>query len=270
VKIDANDHAPAISALLQARSFREDLQRSFSDLLTGVASDRRSGSHATRGSVAAPQSEHEDQQYALGFGELGVFGRYGALAAPESPSARSEINQKKLAGGARANSRDLQNILSESITNPTGLLFDCAAAGPTDRADASVRKSLPSNQHRESAPPAEVASTGAFLSTAENVEVQFAVVPAEESNGATRARAFASTIRSAFKSPVSVSVYEESGTLSIVARSADNQEDYLALRRMVEETAAEFGLRVDEFQLNGSKQKSFTSVLGGNSGNRTR
>lgn len=269
MKIDTNDHAPAISTLLQARSFREGLQRSFSDILTSSASDRTVDSHATGGNVAAPQSEHEGR-YVFGFGELGVFGRYGALTAPESFPAHSEVGQKTLAGGAGANSRELQSIPSARVANPTQVSLDCAATGSTDSADASARKSFPSNQPGESGPTAEIASTSVVLSTAERAQVQYVVIPAEGNCVAAGARVFAGTIRSAYKTPVSLTVHDENGRLSVVARSANDQEDYLALKHMVEETAAEFGLRVDEFQLNGSKKKSFTSILGGNSGNRTR
>lgn len=56
-----------------------------------------------------------------------------------------------------------------------------------------------------------------------------------------------------------------------VRAAAESTEDFVRLRRLVEEIVAEFGMDVAEFRLNGSAtEQSFRAIAGGNHGSRTR
>ncbi|MEJ0027185.1 MAG: hypothetical protein WDN01_14245 [Rhizomicrobium sp.] len=72
-------------------------------------------------------------------------------------------------------------------------------------------------------------------------------------------------------SPSELAVATTGTALTIVARSTFASEAETAdLRRMLERTAAEFGMSVSEFQLNGAAVAPSVANLGGTHGHRTR
>ncbi len=96
--------------------------------------------------------------------------------------------------------------------------------------------------------------------------------PSPVKGGAGAGRALPSKPESRAATPLSVLVAGSDGALAVVAGAAgEGVEDYAGLRRRVQDTAAEFGMDVAEFQLNGaSGGKSFPSIMGGHHGRRAR
>jgi hypothetical protein len=99
-------------------------------------------------------------------------------------------------------------------------------------------------------------------------------VKAQTSDGVTAiergGEAFRVRERKGSNSTVSLLVSGADDGLSVTVGSSGDLENYSELRRLVEETAADFDLKISSFQLNGFNPQSFTSALGGKSGSRTR
>ncbi len=242
--------------------------KSFASLLAG-GSTRLETPAKSAGDIVAPTSDQPGT--AFGFGELGVFGRYGAqvaegrspapelaatptLGATESPQETEcpiAPRDFQFGNGASEQSQPLSNVESASESTFARL----ANLVPNGNSQATGEGAVPAAPVEEemSKQPFVVTQNSDGVSTAEGGG-ELVRIPERKSDG----------------SGVSLLISGTDDALNLVVGSGDERENYFELRRLVEETAADFDMKVSSFQLNGFKPQSLTSALGGNSGSRTR
>jgi hypothetical protein len=238
----------------------------FRDILEGLLSRRLEGPVEMDAGIAAPRSEQEMRDDTFGFGQLGVFGRYGAQARTQSPeypqgtagniapmAGETEAGQKSECPDAPSNgvmagqTRSLADAGAAfaSALNQNGSR-DGGGAGKIDLAAVLSDAAAPSAQSTQTGSAGEAPSVGE--------EGEHVKMPGRNSD----------------IPGISLLASGTDDALSIVVGSRNRQEDYSGLRRLLEDTAAEFGVKLSDFQLNGSRSQPSVSVPGGNHGRRAR
>jgi len=259
MKIETQDYAPAISKPQQSSpSGKSD--DAFGRLLTTPASVPPRAAALAVG-VVAPRSDLEQRGQVFGFGELGVFGRYGARANPgrtqEAPGGdpaavledRAEPHENAgpvMAADHPPAEETADRAVAGQTETPVQFLEAAPASGTVLVADSVAASPEAESFAEQIAEPGDNFAAGPDRTPAE--------IPSQASDSA----------------PISLVVSEENGALAIVARAGVKQDESPELRRRMEKTAAEFGMQVRDIHLNGSAAPSFTSILGGNSGSRIR
>lgn len=232
----------------------------FDGLLTASESSSAQSSDWIAAGIVAPQSAFQQRINVFGFGDLGVFGRYGAQAGQGPQVSGSD--------GGEVVPDDLAEFRQQSALDA---VMDCPSAAASGRwragnLEVSVQsfKAAPSSMvlavaiSAASAQGAPVSPRGDEAFTGDDC------APAADGEPGTMPE------RGSDISAVSLSVSGEDGALTIVARNGNEQDNPLELQRLIEKTAAEFDMHVQEIHLNGSSAQSFKSILGGSNGSRTR
>jgi hypothetical protein len=218
------------------------------------------------------------------FNELGMFGQYAAQslvaeatnnrslpALPKQNDVVQRLTEDVAAPVTREPMRQLEQPLQQdvaperrpdmSLVSPSAVPAEAGLSSET----LIVGRIVP--RATEAASPVGDAAANA-MPEVEDGEAEN--VPLEGSAGMAGRSPPRAAPASNETAPVSVLVAGQSAALSIAVRyAADNADDYARLRRLVEDTAAEFGMNVGELQINGSAtEPSFQTMLGGNRGNR--
>jgi hypothetical protein len=223
------------------------------------------------GTVFTQGSQAQQSENVFGFNQLGVFGRYGAADAQDQSQTGGNCSPPpvNVPPGLPQTGSPLSGPSASLQGGPDSALqsLDRAGAGDVPSLQAGPHAS---GAHIISLPGAPAAD----LATPEAATDILAETNAVEDGIAAPAKGRPSAAaqpnrRSGSASP-SLVVSDANGSLSIVARSTDALENYSGLRRRLEDTAAEFGMKVSEFQLNGSPSQSPVSIPGGQHGSRTR
>lgn len=224
------------------------------------------------GTVFTQGSQDLQNRNVFGFNQLGVFGRYGAPAA----QSRSQTDGDSSAPPGYLASGYLQANLPTSsspasrqddpdfvVQSPNATAGDDAQRQPTETQTSAARITSPTLRAQVTGQggPEAAPETAAGAEATNDV---FAAPADGRSNVAGQAQR-----RGSHVGP-SLLVSEADDGLSIVARSTDALENYSDLRHRLDDTAAEFGMKISEFQLNGSTSQSPASIPGGPHGNRTR
>jgi hypothetical protein len=211
------------------------------------------------------------------FEDLGMFGKYAAESAPGmpatpivqlpaqpvSPYAGRDAEPMAILGDRRLPTRDLADLPRGEIG--AQWLSDSPGDAPTD-GDTTIGAPI-------------AAASPAALSAEPVVGVPLedaAPIAGAEGGGETllaSAGAGKLPLRNAPPTPsnalnVTVAAQGEAqgGTLSVAMRG-ETDASYGRMRQLVEDAAAEFGLDVGEFRLNGSgTEQTFGTMLGGNRG----
>ena len=232
----------------------------FDGLLTAPGSSPAQSSDWIAAGIVAPQSSFQQRNNVFGFGDLGVFGRYGAQAGQGPQVSGSD--------GGEALPDDLAEFRQQSALDA---VMDCPSAAASGRWRAG---DLQISAHSFKAPASSTvlaAAIGAASTQGAPVSPRgdeaFSgddCAPAADGEPGTMPE------RGSDISAVYISVSGEDGALTVVARNGNPQDDPLELQRLIEKTAAEFDMQVQEIHLNGSAAQSFKSILGGSNGSRTR
>jgi len=262
MKIETQDYAPAISKLQQSSPSGKSDDNAFERLLTTPASVPPRAA-ALAGGVVAPRSELEQRGQVFGFGELGVFGRYGAQ---ENPGRTRE-----------APDRDPAAVL-EDLAEPAEHAGPVMATGrppAEDAADGAITGQLEGPAQSVKASSTLRTAPAAGMAPAATEEESFSEQveepgPDDNITASPDRRTAEMPGQANDSASVSLTVSGEDGALTIIARAGIKQDENSELQRRMEKTAAEFGIQVQDIHLNGSVAPSFTSILGGNSGSRIR
>jgi hypothetical protein len=254
MKVSPHDHVTLASYGHSQRSAHRGDQ-SFSDLIQNPAN-----------SVAAPRRQQEGGNRALGFGELGIFGRYGAQSHKMPRPEQQETGPAACAAPAFEQSAPPVSSLPPGTSSHNG---HAMAAGTPAALDGEFGR-MPANLD-----PREIALN--IVPEAGRTNILSGDPPALDElaaaggneMGEARARENPGA-DSAAGSNVSLQVSEEGGELSVIARSSNPGESYSDMQQLVKKTAAEFGKKLADFRFNGAAEQSFTSALGEPHGSRTR
>ena len=259
-----------------------------------------------------PAAAHWEQEFA--FTDLGMFGRYAALAAPagapmplavqasplplqeDPPLVQSAPAPAPAVSPTRATTAPavpvttaMPEIASSSRAVPVVTAKPVTTATPSPQppnvlADVSSF-SAAETQAGMSTDIADIVEEPSTPATAER-PVPSAAVPTEGSapppvpEDAEGTAPLGSAARLPLRQPapptpasaVNLLVTGQGAAVSVAVRSAgDDAEDYARLRRLVEDVAAEFGVDVSDFRLNGSNTTPvFGTLIGGRNGSSTR
>jgi len=219
---------------------------------------------------AAPSGSPQDRAFT--FAELGMFGRHGAQplsGTGQSGQGLDGIEKQGRARGARPSGEQRSAVAERPVTPRQSDRRTVAA--DTEPEQQSARSSAMSRQ----AGGGDSALAAAGLLSGERLAAtaQSDVEPSPLADGGGGAAPLVRrTSVNPGASPVSLVVSGSADALTVVARSqSESAEDRFKLRRLVEETAVEFGMHVAKFHLNGSTaESSFQSTIGGNHGARAR
>ena len=260
-----------LSAKPNAQSLPQNAKpgtRSFRDVLDGLLSRKLDGSVEMDAGIVSPRSGQEMRDDTFGFGQLGVFGRYGAQAQAQSPehSQGAAGDVAPMAGeteaGQKSECSDAPQPATGVIAGQTRSFADAEAAFASapgrvgSRGEGCAGKIDPAVALDDAAAPsAQSAQTGSADEAPSAMEESEPVKLPDRKSDAPGVSLLASGTDDA---------------LSIVVGSRNGQEDYSGLRRLLEDTAAEFGVKVSDFQLNGSRSQPSVSAPGGNYGSRAR
>ena len=199
---------------------------------------------------------------AFGFDELGMFGRHGAQAVASDSAASLPPAQARATDAFHG---DRQRSTAEQPSASPETPEHAAAIGNEEMDPASERSTM----------LGEALANGPSASGLFSVAGGPAASDSEPIGSMEGYAAMQSALRAALRkdaSPVSLTVSGTEDALVVVARSQnETADDRIALRRLVEDTAAKFGMRVAEFHLNGAATApSFQTLLRGNHGHRPR
>jgi hypothetical protein len=215
------------------------------------------------------------------FEDLGMFGKYAAEAAPGGPVAPivqlPRQPAQRLAASLYAG-RDIEPMaIRGNRRSPTRNLAELSRGEIHAQWLAQSSGDALADGNDVTSPHAVTASpTG--LSAEPTVAVPLedaAPIAGSEGGGETLLASTgagklplrnAPPTSNAFNVTVAAQGEAQSGTLSVAMRG-ETDESYGRMRQLVEDTAAEFGLDVGDFRLNGSgTEQTFGTMLGGNRG----
>lgn len=209
-----------------------------------------------------PGGGHSAQTFA--FGALGMFGRYGAVAAPTPQRMEAEAGPA-MASGDMAD--EIQPIEQPSLQSQATVAPELASA------EAAFTSAICANV---TVPSAAVPSTIRFerdvsVPTTTVGSAGWSICPADDGPETSQFRSVPIRYRDIFvqSDAGSLLVAGEDAALSIVARSAGTGVKHAILHRAVRETAAEFGMQVSELLLNGENHV-FTITRGDDDGGHAR
>lgn len=213
-----------------------------------------------QGSITPPQRE-QNQTGALGFGALGVFGRYGAWLPEKHAStadAGNHANQPimvesdvSLAAGVPAQASVMADLRSAWVAPPL--------TGDVDMTGLNTRQTI--------VPQELMSPSAAGDDGPQELLPLCAVQPDEELPGAAGEVQQLPEPRDG-NSNNPLFVLGKDDALNVIARGAG--EDHAVLRGRLEETATQFGMKIADFQFHGSSTPTFIEALGGQNGSRTR
>jgi hypothetical protein len=242
--------------------------KAFRDILDGLLSRKLDGSVEMDAGIVAPRSGQEMRDDTFGFGQLGVFGRYGA-------QARAQSSEHPL--GATG---DAAPMAGQTEAGQKGECSDTPQ--PADGVAAGQPRSSADAEAAFASAPGRVGPRGERCAGKIDLAVALddTAAPSAQSalTGSVDEVPSAMEERDPVKMPdrrsdapgVSLLASGTDDALSIVVGSRSGPDDYSGLRRLLEDTAAEFGVKVADFQLNGSRSQPSVSASGGNHGRRAR
>jgi hypothetical protein len=253
VKISSHTHEHSFPSQQIDNAPHKTAERSFAHLL-----DNRPGA------ITPPQAQQKHTG-ALGFGELGVFGRYGA-SAQEGPHSTTRVKGAEAAPVTQAEIRGEEGAIASSslvLDGPQGGQVPALPAGFAMVAGPGPQEAAAS---LEPVAPAVVGGDDGLGAFAGALEI--ASMPETESSAAA-GEAQRPPPAEDNKPDQNLLVLGKDNALNVIARGGDGREDYATLRSRVEETAAEFGMKISDFRFDGAASQSFIETLGGRNGSNT-
>jgi len=209
--------------------------------------------------ISAPKSPQELSQKTFGFGELGIFGRYGQQEVmAQSTRSRSNPDGDRLTGKASPRTPDSKSGLPQIYEG-------------SDTEHESATASSESFRIRPAPPQITIAGIMPSVSYCDAKLGPLEQVDAIDAPAGRDGMVSKNCVRvaNARLADISVSVSGPGEAINIVARSPVGSGSYSGLQKKLEDVAAEFGVKVSEFRLNGHQQ-AVTSTVGDNDGRRTR
>ncbi|HEY2710711.1 MAG TPA: hypothetical protein VGI95_21910 [Caulobacteraceae bacterium] len=200
--------------------------------------------------LVTPSGAHiEAPTRAFGLDELGMFGLHAATGSAGASIATSVAGGATLAGylapGAELSTAAGMGFAGLPSSPEVATGEDNGVSGPGAMAGPGLVSASMSGEAAASVPTAFVARAGAFAD-------DDATEPALGAAPTTDADLLQAYIASRPKAPVSLLVSDTDGSLQVVAgASAINADAADRLRRLIDETAAEFGRQVGSVTLNG-------------------
>lgn len=191
----------------------------------------------------------EGRQRAFGFSELGVFGAASAIASAAALEMETpEVPLSQMAALSLAASR-----LQEAQLTPNARRGDVYVGGSRDKAPPAPRSRLVSPQHSSIGPLADAAPPTLRETQTDGEEISVGV-----------RRSAARHLTQVQPKRLSLIVSEQNGAIQILAGSPElGPEARERLRKAAAELAAEFGVTLAQFTLNGSAvEPTFVSQTG--------
>jgi hypothetical protein len=259
---------PAQAAAAALADYKGSLQSehggtSFAALLNSAAARQRAAGTPDSGdkSQASAFLNEPQEAHTYGFSDLGVFGMQYSIGdrtnsapagiAAEKPGASLQpLGAQSGMDTSQLPTTSLASVPGLNVSAPGKMAAAYMSAASTSAAFAS--SSLASSPIAANAPELSNSPDGETAGEPPNVGVaRKAMAPLPELQK---------------PSDVNLVVSDTDGTLAITVRSqGETAEDAIKIRRMLEQTAGEFDLRVGEFQFNG-----LPSIKGGVLGSCTR
>jgi hypothetical protein len=249
MRISSHTHETAVAGQQTELAPHKTAERSFDQLLNDK-----------QGSITPPRRE-QNRTGALGFGALGVFGRYGAWLPEKRASAAGagdHANQPiivesdvSLAADVPAQTSAMADLRSGWVSPPF--------TGDVDMTGLNTRRTI--------VPQELMSQSAAGDDGSRDLLPLSAVQPDEELPGAAGEAQQLPEPRDG-NSSNPLFVLGKDDALNVIARGAG--EDHAALRGRLEETATQFGMKIADFQFHASSTPSFIEALGGQNGSRTR
>ena len=264
-----------------ANGFRPGPQTRFGSQLLGGGwtAENAAAALSVAGRFDAVSATAKPRDALFGFDELGMFGLYAAQSAPGTPvQMPSESPSAALDPAAKLASPPVVGSGTSGAASPLSLPLQALEEPPLTIAADEASIALSS-----SIAPSSDAATLIALSNTQDAALPGVALPLEQAGASAQPQDIAAPLGSAgspgkalpHAAPAKASlanllVTGPDGALSVIIRSADTSaEDFATLRRLAEDAAQEFGMRLGDLRLNGgAPQPSFGTLIGDRHGRR--